>query len=77
MAGNKVKRLRSKIEKMKKEREMLKNRLRDSILNDDITKILMVKQDQDLGNVLQEELKKHEKIVSSRITLWCFYVYVS
>ena len=77
MAGNEVKRLRSKLEEMKKEREMLKNRLRDSILNDDITKILMVKQDQDLGNVLQEELKKHEKIVSSRITLWCFYVYVS
>lgn len=71
-----MKRLRSKIDEMRNQREMLKNQLRDSILNDDITKILVVKQDQDLESVFQEELKKHEKIVRLRITSTCFYVFV-
>ena len=59
-----MRRLAGKVDEMRNQRSQLERQLRDSIHSDDITKQLVVKQDQDLDVVFQEELKKHEKIVS-------------
>jgi len=59
-----MRRLAGKVDEMRNQRAHLERQLRDSIHSDDITKQLVVKQDQDLDVVFQEELRKHEKIVS-------------
>jgi hypothetical protein len=60
-----MRRLAGKVDEMRSQRASLEKQLRDSIHSDDITKQLVVKQDQDLESVFDEELRKHEKIVSS------------
>ena len=59
-----MQRLASKVEEMQKQREMLERQLRESIQKDDITKQLVVKKEEDQEDIFEEELKKHEKIVS-------------
>jgi hypothetical protein len=59
-----MQRLAAKVDEMQKQREMLEGQLRDSINKDDITKQLVVKKEEDQENIFEEELKKHEKIVS-------------
>lgn len=61
-ALERMKKLAGKVGEMRKQREMLESQLRDSILNDDITKSLVVKKDEDLETVFKEELQKHDKI---------------
>lgn len=54
-----------KVEEMRKQRQYLEQQLRDSLMNDDITKNLVtMKKKEDLQQTFSEELKKHEEIIT-------------
>ncbi|GIY93428.1 tyrosine-protein phosphatase non-receptor type 23 [Caerostris extrusa] len=54
-----------KVEEMRKQRQYLEQQLRDSLMNDDITKNLVtMKKKEDLKEVFAEELKKHNEILT-------------
>ncbi|XP_055953488.1 tyrosine-protein phosphatase non-receptor type 23-like [Argiope bruennichi] len=55
----------NKVDEMRKQRQYLEQQLRDSLINDDITKTLVtLKKKEDLQQVFAEELKKHDEIVN-------------
>jgi tyrosine-protein phosphatase non-receptor type 23 len=53
-------RLIKKVDEMKKQRETLIDKVRVEILNDDITKKLVLHKDKELPEIFAEELKKHD-----------------
>ncbi|GFY45174.1 tyrosine-protein phosphatase non-receptor type 23 [Trichonephila inaurata madagascariensis] len=54
-----------KVEEMRKQRQYLEQQLRDSLMNDDITKNLVtMKKKEDLQQTFAEELKKHDEIIT-------------
>lgn len=60
-----LKRLLDKVDEMRRQRQMLESQLRDYLQNDDITKQLIMKdRKNDLQNVFEDELKKHNQRVA-------------
>ncbi|XP_026289340.1 tyrosine-protein phosphatase non-receptor type 23 isoform X1 [Frankliniella occidentalis] len=55
--------LMEKVEEMRSQRSMLTSQLRDSICKDDITQRLVTNQNENVDNLFQDELKKHQDIV--------------
>ena len=56
--------LMEKVEEMRSQRAMLTSQLRDSICKDDITQLLITHPNENFDSLFQEELKKHQDIVS-------------
>lgn len=56
--------LMEKVEEMRSQRAMLTSQLRDSICKDDITQLLVTQPNENVDSLFQEELKKHQDIVS-------------
>lgn len=52
-----------KVEEMRFQRATLATQLRESVCSDDITAQLVVRQNDNLETVFQEELQKHSKYV--------------
>lgn len=56
--------LMEKVEEMRSQRAMLTSQLRDSICKDDITQLLVTHPNENFDSLFQEELKKHQDVVS-------------
>lgn len=61
--GKELKRLINKVDEMKNQRLVLKNQLREYIQGDDITTLLVTKEDKNLQDLFAQELKKHDRQV--------------
>lgn len=65
--------LLTKVEEMKNQRAMLWAQLRESIHNDDITSLIVTRQmDTSVNEILEQELQKHQQLVSSVYNLIIF-----
>lgn len=53
-----------KVEEMRNQRSMFTSQLRDSICKDDITQLLVTHQNENVDSLFQEELEKHQDVVS-------------
>lgn len=71
--------LMEKVEEMRSQRAMLTSQLRDSICKDDITQLLVTQPNENVDTLFQEELKKHQDIVSNPkcILIFIFYYLVN
>lgn len=63
-AGAEMSRLLEKVRSMREQREKWQAQLRTAIHDDDVTAKLAVTNPDDIDAVFQEELKKHDKLVS-------------
>lgn len=56
--------LLDKLEEMKQQRQKLFNELRDSLINDDITKLIVANAQEDLNEVFENALSKHRQSIA-------------
>ncbi|XP_035661632.1 tyrosine-protein phosphatase non-receptor type 23-like isoform X2 [Branchiostoma floridae] len=59
-----LKMLKEKVEEMQQQRKMLENQLREQIQNDDITQVLVTRDQGNLEDLFKQELKKYDQVIA-------------
>ncbi|CAH1248913.1 PTPN23 [Branchiostoma lanceolatum] len=59
-----LKMLKEKVEEMQQQRKMLEDQLREQIQNDDITQVLVTRDQGNLEDLFKQELKKYDQVIA-------------